>query len=129
MNKKQKRTFTAGILTLSLAASVAQGTDVVAASKKLNCKKITLSRGNCYNLKVNGTSGKVTWKSSNKKIATVSKKGKVTAKKTGTAKITATVKSQKFTCKVTVRKPSCGSGTTIRHGSEMVMVATVLPPC
>ncbi|MCM1258966.1 MAG: Ig-like domain-containing protein [Roseburia sp.] len=50
---------------------------------------------------------KVTWKSSNKKIATVSSKGVVTAKKKGTVKITATAKDgskKKSTFKIKVTK-------------------------
>lgn len=50
--------------------------------------------------------GKVTWKSSNKKIAVVSAKGKVTAKKTGTVTITASCNGVKKSCKVTVKNPS-----------------------
>ena len=44
---------------------------------------------------------KVTYKSSNKKVATVSSKGVITAKKKGTAKIT--VKSGKKSYTVTVK--------------------------
>ena len=45
---------------------------------------------------------KVTWKSSNKKVATVSSKGKITAKKLGTATITATT-DNKLTAKVKIK--------------------------
>lgn len=47
----------------------------------------------------------VTWKSSNTKVATVSKKGKVTAKGIGNAVITAKAGGKKLTCKVTVARP------------------------
>lgn len=51
-----------------------------------------------------------TWKSSNSKIASVTKKGVVTAKKKGTVTITCTVKNgtvtKKLTCKVTVKVPA-----------------------
>lgn len=50
-------------------------------------------------------SGKITYTSSNKKVATVDKKtGKVKAKKTGTVKITAKQGKKKATCKITVKK-------------------------
>ena len=46
---------------------------------------------------------KVTYKSSNKKVATVSKKGVITAKKKGTAKITVKSGKKSYTVKVTVK--------------------------
>ncbi|WOO38005.1 Ig-like domain-containing protein [Anaerocolumna sp. AGMB13020] len=48
------------------------------------------------------TKSKTTWSSSNKKIATVSSKGIVTAKKPGNTIITATVGKKKYKCKVQV---------------------------
>ena len=48
---------------------------------------------------------KATWKSSNPKVATVSSKGKVTAKKKGTTTITAKVGKTIYKCKVTVLRP------------------------
>ena len=48
---------------------------------------------------------KATWKSSNPKVATVSSRGKVTAKKKGTATITAKVGKTTYKCKVTVLRP------------------------
>ena len=45
-----------------------------------------------------------TFKSSNKKVATVTKKGVITAKKKGTTKITVTTKAgAKATCKIKVK--------------------------
>ena len=64
-------------------------------------------------MKLNGTDQKITWKSSNKNIASVNKNGKITAKKKGTVTITATVLKKKYTCKVTVKNPkSTSSGQT-----------------
>ena len=75
-----------------------------AASKKpaLSKKKLTLCVGKTYKLKVKSFSGKVKWKSSNKSIAKVNKKGKVTALKIGKVKITAKFKGKKKVCKVTI---------------------------
>lgn len=75
-----------------------------AATVKLNKKSLSLEVGKTYTLKVSGTKKKVTWSTSDKKIATVNKSGKVTAKKAGKATITATVDKKKYTCKVTVTK-------------------------
>lgn len=75
---------------------------VQAASVKLNKKKLTLNTYEKYTLKLKGTKKKAKWSTSNKSIATVSSKGKVTAKKAGNVKITAKVGGKKYTCKVKV---------------------------
>lgn len=80
---------------------------------KLNKTKLTVEVGTSYTLKINGTKEKVTWKSSNSKIAKVDKSGKVTGVKEGNATITATVGKKSYTCKVTVIKQEykiAGSG-------------------
>ena len=77
-----------------------------ASSIKISKKKKTLRVGDKYTLKITGTSKKVKWKSSNKKVATVNSKGKVKAKKKGTATITAKVGGKKYKCKITVKKAS-----------------------
>lgn len=65
-------------------------------------KTLTLELGHYKNLKVYGTTSKPTWRSSNDWIASVSSSGRVTAKASGTATITATVNGQKVSCKLTV---------------------------
>lgn len=57
---------------------------------KLSKKSVTLTVGNSQKLKVRNLSdtAKVTWKSSKKSVASVSKKGSVKAKKKGKATIT-----------------------------------------
>lgn len=78
---------------------------VEAASVKLNTAKITLYVGKTYDLKVNGTKEKVSWKSANRKIAVISSNGKVKGVKKGTTTITATVGSKTYSCKVNVINP------------------------
>lgn len=71
----------------------------------INTKKKTIYVGSSYTLKLTGTTIKST-SSSNKKVATVSKKGKVSAKKAGKATITLKGKNgKKYKCTVTVKKP------------------------
>ena len=92
-------------LILSLCRTLAAPVD--AKSKvKLNITKATLSIGCSINLKLLNNKKKVTWKSSNKKVASVTKKGKVKAKKKGKVKIIARVGKKKYTCKVTVGSAS-----------------------
>lgn len=74
---------------------------VQAAAPALNKTSVILAVNESVTLKVENTNKKVTWSSSDKKIAIV-KNGKVTAKKAGSAKITAKIGKQKFSCKVTV---------------------------
>ncbi len=77
-----------------------------AAAQNLNKSSLSLYAGDTYNLKMTGTTAKVSWASSDKSIATVSKSGKVTAIKQGTAVITATVSKSKYKCTVKVKNPS-----------------------
>ena len=79
---------------------------------KLNKTKANLNVGKSLTLKTTLSPKKpsnkgIIWKSSNTKVATVTSKGVVKAKKAGTVKITATAKDgsgKKATCKVTVKK-------------------------
>lgn len=78
-----------------------------AANMKLNKKKATINVGQTVKLKVKGTKKKVSWKSSNKAVATVSK-GLVRGKAEGSAKITAKVGKKKMSCYITVKAPASG---------------------
>lgn len=73
------------------------------AATKLNHSQITLCRYHSCTLKLSGTSKKITWQSADKTVATVSKKGKVTAVSAGKTTITAKAGTKKYTCKVTVK--------------------------
>ncbi len=70
---------------------------------KINRPKKVLYVGMTTKLKLLYAKGNIEWKSSNKKIATVSKKGNVKAKKKGIVVITAKYKGKKYKCKLTVK--------------------------
>ena len=74
---------------------------------KLNRRKLTLKKGKSFRLKVTLTPAdsqdKITYKTSNKKIATVSKTGKIKAKKKGKVKITVISGNKKAVCTVKVK--------------------------
>ena len=76
--------------------------DTQAAAISLNKTSITLEVGTSTTLKVKGTRKSVAWSSSNRKVAAVTKNGKVTAKKKGNATIYASVAKKKFKCQVAV---------------------------
>ena len=105
---KMKRILTI-VLTLALIVTMMPMnlTNVNArTTTRLSSKKIVLQVGKTKKLKVkNKPAGvKVVWKSSKKKVATVSKKGKVKAKKPGKTTITAKVGKKKYKCKVVVKR-------------------------
>ena len=77
---------------------------VTGSEPKLNYEKVVLQNGEKLKLKLNGTTAKVKYKTSNKEIAAVSSKGMITAKKGGDCKITVTANGKKYVCKVTVKK-------------------------
>ena len=108
--QKNGKKLLAWMLAASMVFSFSMPTQAAKKKPALSKKKAVITVGKILTLKVKNISKKtkVTWKSKNKKIATVSKKGKVKAKKAGTTKITARFRYQgkKYvkTCKVTVKK-------------------------
>lgn len=94
------------------------GNYTIAVNDKIEVTKVTLNKANTslyvgktMTLKAtvtpsNASDKKVTWKSSNSKIATVDENGKVTAKKAGAVTITCTANdgsNKKATCKIKVK--------------------------
>ncbi len=76
-----------------------------------------LVKGQTLKLTLTNASGKVTWSSSDKTVASVSTTGKVTARKKGTAIITAKNGGKKYTCEITVETPKLNKTTlTIAEG-------------
>lgn len=127
---KNLRKFTSFLLVTAMAAGmIVPGNNAQAAKKKvkLNKKAVTLVVGKKATLKVkNAPKGKkITWSSNKKKIAAVSKKGVVTAKKAGTAKITAKVAGKKYVCKVTVKKKAKAKATATPKDATKTTKPTV----
>lgn len=102
---------------------------VSAAKVKLSKSSLTVCVGETKQLKLSGFSGTVTWSSSDKKVATVSKKGVVTAKGEGKCKITAKVKGKSYTCKVTVQALpedyATVNGVKVKVGSKVKIAFSI----
>ena len=106
-------------ITVSTVNGIKKDINVQVVNKKITVAKITLSqkkatvkKGRKLKLRagiapVNAANKKLTWKSSNPKVASVNSKGVVTAKKPGKVKITCTAKDKsrkKAVCVVSVKK-------------------------
>lgn len=88
--------FLAMVITATLLCSCGDSKIV------LNNDKLTITVGDTYQLTISNQDGKVTWSSSNEKVATVDQ-GKVTGVSKGEAEVYAVVSDgTKLTCKVTV---------------------------
>ncbi len=149
--KKGRRRILSLVLALALAVGSASVPSVTAeAAKNVKVKKIqitnpkkktvTLNKGKTLQLKIkvtpkNAKNKKVTYKSSNKKIASVTSKGKIKGIKKGTATITVTAKDKskkKAKLKVKVVTPVSkvklnASSKTITVGKTVKLKATVTP--
>lgn len=130
--KRSKRMFTV-MLALCVALSMAMASVTANAATK-KPKKIYLKatsttvdikgkvKVSVYKTKPSKASKSVKWKSSNKKVATVSKSGYVTGKKKGTVKITATSKKSKKvkkTIKIKVTNLKAKSVTMSKKSANM----------
>ena len=105
---------------LPAESAIPAGTVCVAeAAPRISSSKLTMIKGQSKALKINGLKKgqKITWKSSNSKIITVNKAGKLQAKAKGSATITGTVSKRKYTCKVTVQTPKLNkTSVTLKAG-------------
>lgn len=112
--KKFKSLLISLVLALTCISMVTSTDFVQAASIKLNKTSLTIYTGKTSTLKVIGTSKKVTWSTSNKKVATVSSKGTVSAKYPGNAIITARVSNKNLKCKVTVKRQTTSKKAALK---------------
>ena len=115
---KNHKKINALLLTASIGFNSILGSNVPMAKASNTfsiTKKVTIGVGENYKLNTSGSTEGITFKSSNKKIVSVTKKGKITGKKKGTTTIIAKVKKQNKSCKVTV-KPAA-KGIKIKNGN------------
>lgn len=121
-----KKTLFALMAVLAAVSFLPKNTE--AATVRLDQKKFTLTEGERFTLTLKGTGKKATCTSSNKRIATVTKKGcNVVAKKAGKVTITAKVGSKKVKCKVTVKKAApkpylTATTKTLRVGESFLLI-------
>ena len=118
-----------GLISVALCLMlIIQSASINAATKvKINKKTASIYVGETVQLNIKGTKKKVKWKSSNKKVATVTSKGKVKGIKKGTAKITATVSKKKYTCKVTVKEIITNNTNSNSNNTNGTSVSTTTP--
>ncbi len=107
--KVLKKAIVVAAVTALVVSTVSSAPTQAAKKVKLNKTKVTVKVGRSVKLKLKNAKKKVTWKSSNKKVAVVNKKGKVTGKKQGTVKITAKSAGKKYTCTVSVKGKTNGT--------------------
>lgn len=112
-----KSCFCIALILAVIAGLVPVETAMAAKKVAISKKAITLTAGKKTTLKLKNMKksqkNKVKWTSSKKSVATVNKSGKVTAKKKGTAKITAKYAGKKYTCKVTVKAKAVKKKTPV----------------
>lgn len=100
---KKRTKLVVYLLVMCLMVSLIPNNAAAAKRIKLSSKSITLYIGQTRTIKLKGTTKKPKWSSSSKSVATVSKKGKIKAKKQGSAVITAKLGKKKYKCKVRVK--------------------------
>lgn len=99
---KKRTKLVVYLLILCLMASMMPQNAMAVKKIRISSKSMKLYPGQSRTVKLKGTTKKPKWSSSKKSVATVSKKGKIKAKKQGNAVITAKLGKKKYKCKVKV---------------------------
>lgn len=117
-------------------ASCAVAVSAAAVGVKLNTNSVTWEEGRSGHFKPTLSSSvkRVTYKSSNTRVATVDSNGLLTAVGKGTCTVTCTAadgSGRKDTCKVTVKQPvrklTISGGSSVNEGSSIELKAVVAP--
>lgn len=115
----------AGKTTIKAAIGAKKYTSTITVknpSFTLNASKITLSKGQSYIVKPKAApTAKITWRSSNRAVASVNTKGVILAKKSGSATISAKANGITRTISITVTNPYFNinkTSITLNYGSS-----------
>jgi len=100
--KKRLLSLLAVMIMVVIASPFNQSRTAQAAGVALSQTKVTLGVDEITKLDITGTKKRVTWTSSNEKIAAVNSKGKVKAIKKGKCNIIAKVASKTYKCSIKV---------------------------
>lgn len=139
MYKKLKLLLFAAILSISMTGilplpvfNTAIFSVEAAAAPTLNKKTAILNVKQTLQLALKNNKKKVTWSSSNKKIATVSGKGLVAAKSPGTVTITANTGTSKYRCTIKinaikVKNLKINGASSMKKDSSVQLSVTITP--
>lgn len=122
-----KKIYQFAVFCFILTASLCTGYRMPAyGAVSLNQSSATICVGSKTALKVEGTTKKVKWTTSNARIAKVGTKGVVTGVKKGKATITASVGSKKYKCRVTVNQTygASESSVSIKRSASVMFTFT-----
>ena len=87
---------------IAVTATTGIETSCLVHSMAISRSSVTLQQYDPFMLYVDGAPSKVSWRTNNPRIATVSSNGEVIGRKEGTTTITATVDGKTMTCTVTI---------------------------
>lgn len=97
---------------------------ITVETPSISKKKSTMLNGNSLTITMKNNTQSIKWESSNTDVATVTKKGVVTAKSEGDTTITAKIDNKTYTCIVTVNAKSEGNGTPTDEQAELARIDT-----
>ncbi len=102
-NKGKITTVGPGVATVTaVTATTGIETSCIVHSMAISRSSVTLQQYDPFQLYVDGAPSRVSWRTNNPRVATVSSTGEVIGRKEGTTTITATVDGKTLTCTVTI---------------------------
>lgn len=108
------------ILLLLVMVCVAVPQQQASAAVKLNRKKVSVIKGESFQLRIKGTKKKAKWSSTSTGVATVDKNGNVTGKNIGTTTVIAKVNKKQYICTVKVIGVDCRTHISTEDGGDLI---------